>query len=567
MILYVALLAGLLVGGSSAPTSASGAIGRPSTWHVSTAGRDSASGTAAAPLRTIAAAIRQARSGDRIVVHAGSYHEEIEIPRDKRLTVSAAGGRVWLEGSRRVSGWRRDGNAYVHSGWKAEFDSSPTYHWGEPDNTEEYWSFIDPKHPMAAHPDQVWVGGRAQKQVASRSDVRPGTFYVDYAGDRLVVGSDPTGRSVRASDIAKAISIRGAGSSVSGIGVRRFAPSVPHMGAVTVEAPAVTLSDMRIEGNATTGLHVSARGATLTGLSLTRNGMLGAGATYADGLRVLGIRVRHNNTERFNYSPVAGGLKVDRSRGILVRDSEFSNNAGTGLWLDESSYRIRVANSTMRNNLKHGLSLEISARAVVGDTVITGNAGDGIKVNNTSDVALWNNTVIGNGRPVNIVQDDRDPADLSTPGHDPRHPGPDPTMTWVIGPVAVHNNILTASRAGNCLLCVEDFSERFTAEQLRVHSSGNIYARRDRSSPTWAVVWSRGQGDPHVFTSVRAFHQATGEEPRHADLVGVPAVTSSLHPTHHVTDRTTNVALPLPADIATFLDRSAGLRHLGAWLG
>jgi hypothetical protein len=553
---------------AEASTSSSEALARPGTLHVAKGGRDSATGRAGAPLRTIGAAIDRARSGDRIVVHGGSYHEEIEIPQGKRLSLaSAPGSRVWIEGSRRVTGWRSDGGRYVHTGWRPEFDSSPTYHWGEPDNDEAGWAFINPRHPMAAHPDQVWVGRRAQRQVATRSAVRPGTFFVDEAGDRLYVGTNPRGRSVRATDIAKAISIRGAGSSITGIGVRRFAPSVPHMGAVTVEAAGVALSHMKIVKNATTGLHVTARGATLSDLRLRRNGMLGASATYADGLRATGLRIRRNNTERFNTSPVAGGLKVGRTRGILVRDSVFSHNAGTGLWFDESSYDVSVLNTTMRNNLRHGLALEISARAVVADTVIARNAGDGIKVNNTSHVSLWNNTIVGNGRPLNIVQDDRDPADPGTPGRDPRRPEPDPTMSWVNRPVQVHNNIVTASKAANCLLCVEDYSGRFSAEELRVHASGNVYGRRDRSSPVWAVVWARGSGDPAVYTSVRAFRRATGEESRHADLVGVAAVTSSLRATARVTSRTDAVAVRLPSQIAKLLGRRPGQRHLGAWFG
>ncbi len=538
----------------------------PETFHVAKTGHELARGSATAPLRTIEAAVRRASSGDRIVVHGGSYHEEIDIPAGKSLSISnAPGSRVWLEGSREVTSWRSEGGVYVHTGWREEFDSSPTYHWGEPDNPGEDWSFIDPNHPMAAHPDQMWIGGKRLKQVASRSAVRPGTFFVDDAGDRLYLGSDPSGRSVRASNMAKAVSIQGSGSSISGIGVRRFAPSVPHMGAVTIEAPGVTLSNMRIEGNATTGLHVSASNATLKNLRLTRNGMLGAGATYADDLRVIGLNVRNNNTERFNYSPVAGGFKIDRTRGVLVRDSEFVNNAGTGLWIDESSYSIGVFNTTSRNNLRHGLSLEISARAVVGDNVIAGNAGDGIKVNNTSGVALWNNTIIDNGRPVNIVQDDRDPSDPGTPGRDPRQPRPDPTMTWINGPVQVHNNILTAAKDGNCLLCVEDFSERFSAKQLGIHSSGNIYHRRDRSSPSWAVVWSVGAGDPDVYNTVREFHRATGEESRHADLIGKAAVTKSLRATKHVKKLTGAVAERLPSDLARLLGQRAGARHLGAW--
>jgi hypothetical protein len=339
------------------------------------------------------------------------------------------------------------------------------------------------------------------------------------------------------------------------------------MGAVTVEAPDVTLSHLRIEDNATNGLHVSARDATLRNLRLSRNGMLGASATYADGVRLIGVHAQHNNTERFNFTPVAGGVKIDRTRGVLVRNSTFTNNAGTGLWFDESAYDIRIFDSSMRDNLLHGLALEISALAVVADTVIAGNAGDGIKVNDTSDVSLWNNTIVDNGRPVNIVQDDRDPTDPGTPGHDPRQPVPDPTMPWVNGPVEVHNNILTTSGAGNCLLCVEDYSERFTAEELGVHASGNIYRRPDRSSPTWAVVWSRGAGNPDVFTSVRAFHQTTGQEARHADLVGVPAVTATLHPTPNVISRTGSVAERLPDDVAAGLGRASGTRHLGAWFG
>ena len=35
------------------------------------------------------------------------------------------------------------------TGWTAEFDSSPTYSWGEDDNDATHWQFLDPEHPMA----------------------------------------------------------------------------------------------------------------------------------------------------------------------------------------------------------------------------------------------------------------------------------------------------------------------------------------------------------------------------------------------------------------------------------
>jgi len=563
------LTAALLVAvpSGTAPTGAGSAYAAPTarTWHVSVHGRDAASGQAGSPVRHLRTAVKRARAGDRVVVHAGVYHESVTIPAGKRLAIRTADGSAWLDGTRRVRGWHRTAHGWA-TRWTVEFDHSPTYTWGARDGTEPGWTFVNPARPMAAHPDQVWLDGHRLRQVPHRRQLRPGTFYVAEEADRLVLGTDPRGRVVRASDLAKALSIRAAGTTVRGLGVRRFAPSVPHMGAVTAEAPRVTLTGMRILQNATTGLHVSAAGAVVRGVELRGNGMLGLSATYADGLRVVRTVARHNNTERFNTAPVAGGAKIGRSRDVAVRHSRFLGNRGTGLWFDESAYNIRVVDSVLRRNLRHGLALELSTRALVVDTLVAGNRGHGIKINNTARVELWNNTVVRNGRPVNIVQDDRDVTDLETPGHDPRRPRPDPTMDWTSRAVVVHNNVLGRSRGdANCLLCVEDYSGRWSAEQFRIRANGNVYQRPRAAAPRWAVVWSNGAGDPDVFTSVRSFRAATGREARHLDLVGRRAVTSSLRLAPGVSKRIPAVAVRLAARPAQAAGRRAGIRHLGVW--
>ncbi|MHA7239310.1 right-handed parallel beta-helix repeat-containing protein [Arthrobacter sp. TMS1-12-1] len=539
-------------GAGSAPLGSTAYAIPDDALFVSRSGSNSARGTRHSPLRTIKAAVRRAVSGQTIVVRAGSYHEQVKIPTTKRITLqSYPGEEVWLDGSRRVRGFEPEGRTFVAEGWTVEFDASPTYARGRADGTTPGWTFVNDERPMASHPDQVWIDGEPQRQVGSPEDVAPGSFFVDYDSDRLVLGSDPSGKQVRASALAKAISIQSGGSAVRGIGVRRFAPSVPSMGAVTVESSGISIENVVIEQTSTTGLAVSGPDARLKGITLTGNGMLGASATYADGLSVIDLKVTDNNTEGFNPSPVAGGFKIGRTRTVRVQDSLFEANEGTGLWFDESVEDMTVSGNDVIGNSAHGISVEISARAVIADNVVAENEGSGLKINNTSDVEIWNNSFIGNGRAINIVQDSRRAADGETPGHDPRRLLPDPSMTWINGPVAVRNNVL-ADATGDCLLCVEDYSEESSAEDMGVTTAGNVFHRVSGSSPAWLVVWSRGAGDPAVYPTLGSFRTATGQATHDLELIGVEVADPV---TFRVSDGvgSSGVARPLPGHVAALM--------------
>ena len=138
-------------------------------------------------------------------------------------------------------------------------------------------------------------------------------------------------------------------------------------------------------------------------------------------------------------------------------------------------------------------------------------------------------------------------------------------MTWLNGPVEVRNNIISGTTA-DCLLCVEDYSQERSAEQMQVTANGNVYRRASTSSPKWVVVWSKGAGDPAVFTTLAAFKSATGQEPASLALDGTAAVTSSGTLTDPVTKVIPTVAQPLPADIASLWGKAAGSRQLGSSL-
>jgi hypothetical protein len=172
---------------------------------------------------------------------------------------------------------------------------------------------------------------------------------------------------------------------------------------------------------------------------------------------------------------------------------------------------------------------------------------------------VWNNTVSDNSRNINLTQGTRRGANLSTAGHDPRQSLPDPTETWIDGPMRVYNNVLGAS-TGNCSLCVEDFSHEYTAEQLGAAVDSNVF---QANTSGWAVVWSKGAGDPAVFSTVAAFAAATGRQV-HSLVVTQPPADTSGELSQSVT-AASNIATPLPSNIADIVGELTSSKHLGAW--
>lgn len=83
------------------------------TYHVSVDGNDSNVGTKPSPLKTISAAAKIAMPGDTVLVHSGTYREQITPPRggnsnsERIVYVAAPGGKVEIKGSEVIKGWRK----------------------------------------------------------------------------------------------------------------------------------------------------------------------------------------------------------------------------------------------------------------------------------------------------------------------------------------------------------------------------------------------------------------------------------------------------------------------------
>jgi trimeric autotransporter adhesin len=558
---------------TAAPTPVSGARPADSAGSVAVgAARYTVpAGSEASPFATVVKAVAAAPAGGTIVLRGGVYNQSVTLPAGKQLTVqNYPGEAVWFDGTKQVSNFVASGSVWRAGGWTYAFDHSPTYTQGAAPSTAPGWGFVNSSYPMAAYPDEVFIDGVQQTQVGSVAQVGPGTFYVDTAGSNLYLGSDPKGHDVRATDLSLAINVNSSGSVLRGFGVRGYATSLPLLGTVRVLAPDVTLENLVVDDNATQGVFIGGNDgidATVSHVTADSNGILGFAGTYADGLKMSHVQAEGNNTQHFNMSPVSGGFKITRSRVISISDSSFSHNDGPGLWLDESTYGADITGNNLVGNAGHGMSMEISSNAVIANNLVAGNGGNGLKINDASFVSIWNNTVIDNSaQPLWIVQDSRVASNLSTPGHDPRQSLPDPTVTWILGPVVVKDNVFARTNS-NCLLCVQDTALYRSAAAIGVTADGNLYNRPNPTSPSWLVVWANGTANPSVFNTLIAFIKATGQEAQGVEFTGSSVVDSSGALASAALGAQGTTAQPLASGVASLIGEPAGAVHLGAWLG
>ena len=532
---------------------------------VATNGKDTNPGTVAAPVKTITRAVELARNWGTVAVRGGKYHESVYVMPRTGVTIQPYRKEaVWLDGSSAVSGWTKSGTTWVKSGWTTFFDASPTYGKGKPDGTKPGWQWINPAYPMASHPDQIWINDAPLTQVGSRAAVKAGTFYVDQAAKQLVMGSDPTGKKVEASTLAKGMTIRATDVTVKGIGVQRYATSVPMMGTVSADLGRATLSDVTIRDNATTGFYTWASNVTLRNVSSINNGLLGVGASAADGLKISGLLSTRNNSQHFNRAPVSGALKVTRSRGVTISDSSFVNNTGQGPWFDESTYNLTFTDNDVVGNSGFGMVLEISQKAVIANNLFTGNGMTGLAMTNSGDVQVWNNTLDGNAGGIRVTQDTRRASNTSLPGHDPRQPKPDPTVPWLARNIVISNNVVGVSSAADCVLCVNDWSNEFTGATMISQSEGNLYHRPSATSPKVFAKWSAGKSGNPAHSTFSAYVSASGRDKTSKAVDGTGVVTGQMQLSGTHASTAPSYARAVPAGVASVSGLTSGAKVLGA---
>jgi parallel beta-helix repeat protein len=514
---------------------------------VATNGTDSAAGTEAAPLRTVSAAVAKAAAGGTIVVRAGTYHESVGVP--KALTIQAYPREaVWFDGSSVVTGWTKQGNAWVHTGWTNQFDHSLSYTKGRDDP-----AFLSEGYPMAGWPDAVWIGGRQLAQVASAAQVSTGTFAVDYTARTLTVGTDPAGGEVRSADLSTAFTADAANVVLQGFGVRRYGTAIWQLGTVRLARDGDIARNVIVEDSATTGISFGGRGRA-EHVTVTGAGMLGIHGNQADGLTITGSVVTGNNRERFFIYPVAGGIKVTRTRNLTITDNAVNNNvASTGIWLDESVVGFTVTGNSAIDN-QQGIEVEISDTGIVANNEFSGGQ-RGLYVYNTGNVKVFNNSFAHHREGGAYLSQDARRQATHPVGRDPRMPVPDPSCPWVLRDVTFANNVfLGATGGGQFQFYVLDRKTNVPADAMNLTVTGNVFNPRTTGNDPYPVGWG-GADNATVtrYATAAEFDAARGG----ANLLAAPAAVRD------VARDNASRAVPLPADVAAAVGQSAGATHLG----
>ncbi|WP_066361031.1 right-handed parallel beta-helix repeat-containing protein [Herbidospora mongoliensis] len=490
-------------------------------FFIAPTGDDASPGDIEEPWRTLAHAVETAPEGATIVLREGVYHEKVEIFRKRLAIQNRPGEVVWFDGSEPVDGWVKDGSRWRRDDWAVQFDNTDFTAGGGED-----WHMVDPAFPMANWPDQVFVEDRQLAQVRTADEVGPGAFFVDYQTRQLFIGDDPVGREVRATTLDEALYFEGAhGSSLKGVGVRRYATSLARIAAVKAFADDMTIENNVFAETSVTGLSLKGARITVRNNLFAGNGQVGLGGHKSDDATIVGNISRGNNVERFMMTPVSGGLKITESRRMAVVGNLMEDNRGPGIWLDESIVGAVVARNMARNNAHHGIHFEISADALIAGNVVTGNGSNGIYVNESSDVRIWNNTVADNkGRQIYAIDGARQQL---VPG-----------VSWNVSGVEVRNNVLSAAGA-EPLVAVRDLTRRKSAGDM-ADLDHNVYYRRGNAPLADWADWRSSDATVRTLADLR---RVTGQE-----MNGYESPEYGDSPD----------GAPLPADVARLFGVEAG---------
>lgn len=455
-------------------------------------GDDGAAGSEQDPLRTVAAGITKAGADGTVVLREGTYRESVP-PVDQPITLQPyPHEQVWIVGTDVVRDWQLANGIWRAASWTSPFcqDCYPA-------------DAIDPAHPQAGQPEQVFRDGVPLTQVGSRGEVVAGTFFVDPESKLLYVGDDPATATLEVSNRWRALQLNegAAGSVIRGIGFRDFSPhwEFDQLSMVIDAAPDSVLEKNTFARSATRSFGVFADGVTVRGNYVVDNGGPGGNFNYAHQAEVRNNKFNRNNSEHYAVSTCGmsctmAGLKVTRSDRITVTGNTFNGNDGSGFWCDLGCTNGAVTDNAVERNSSNGLFWEVSSVATIANNRVVDN-GRGLKIAGSDHTTVTDNTFTGNAVQLGVYDDPR----LSSFDEYSEQLG----LSWDTTNTVLANNFLAGTDRTD-LLMETNRTEQIHAGQMFDRAAGNLV------SGSQSITWCPGECT--TYPTLDEFTAGTGIE-------------------------------------------------------
>ena len=431
-------------------------------YYVAPDGKSDSSGTSLEQPTTLEAAIDRVVAGDAIVMRGGIYRTG-GLALNQGITIQPyADERPILNGTQIATKWEALRNNIWRTQWKQLFPASPLGWW-----RRDREGMRTPLHRF--NNDMVFVDGEFLKSAGWEGELDAHSYYIDYNGGYVYIGTDPTNKQVEITAFDSALvrtssPVHGKTTDHKGPVIRGITFTQYAYRALEVEGKKhftandeptdepVGLSDPATFGKETIGTLLE--NVTISYCSRVAGYFRGDGLiirnslisdTGTEGIYVIGSSdvllekniIRRNNIEQLTgYYPAA--VKIfNQTRRVTFRDNLIIDQPNSnGVWYDVGNRDGVIVNNWIEGSID-GFFFEISRGAIVAGNVFVRND-KGIRVLNSADVHVYNNTFVDN--PASFERNQRS----ATADHFGWHPSTGPDVDQREGHVFV-NNLMVGS--------------------------------------------------------------------------------------------------------------------------
>ena len=359
------------------------------------------------PGDNISALVSAAPTGTTFYFEPGVYRGVSLAPKDGQAFIGAEG--AILNGSTVLSNWTQSGNFWVIGGQTQQGRVHP--------NAE-----FEPGTQRPGYPETVFLDNTPLKPVDALSKVVPGTFYFDYAADKIYIADSPTDHTVEAGKLTDAFHGSATNVTVQNLVIEKYDPQIQD-GAIR-GGQGWTIRDNEVRLNYAVGISANG-GSQIIGNYVHDNGQMGLGGSGNE-ILVQGNEIAKNGFWS-GIDPLweGGGFKFSNTDDLVVRGNYAHDNKGTGLWTDINNIHTLYEDNVVVHNTINGISHEISYDAIIRNNTLFGNGygdtrgwgwGSDINIQNSQNVEVYGNRVemTGGGNGIVMIQQNRGSGTFGT---------------------------------------------------------------------------------------------------------------------------------------------------------